>query len=205
MRRYALLACAILTIPAAATAQRGGRGGGGSGAPAGGTASGPRAPRPATAGQIEDLNIAKLMLDKRKKLALADSQVNQMKALEKTIKDRNAALLAQYDSVRSDIRFGNATPVPGSMGATMGNGGNRDRNSASGSGSTAQTPEEAARMRRQLGELRAIGAQIRERRTGDLAEVLALLTAEQQKVAAELLKDQEEDVERFLPLGGRGG
>jgi hypothetical protein len=159
--------------------------------------------RPATAGQIEDLNIAKLMIDKRKKLALADSQVTQMKALEKTIKDRNAALLAQYDSVRSEIRFGNVSPAPGSMGATMGSGGSRDRNSPSGSGTTTQTPEEAARMRQQLGALRTIGAQIRERRAGDLTEVLALLTPEQQKIADELLREQDEDVDRLLPLGGR--
>jgi hypothetical protein len=159
--------------------------------------------RPATAGQIEDLNIAKLMVDKRKKLSLADSQVAQMKALEKTIKERNAALVAQYDSVRGEIRFGNVSPTPGSLGATMGTGGNRDRNSPSGSGSTTQTPEDAARMRQQLGALRTIGAQIRERRTGDRTEALALLSADQQKVAEELLNEQQEEVDRLLPVAGR--
>lgn len=202
MRRTALLACAILTIPAAASGQRGGRG---STAPAGAATPAPRQPRPATAGQIEDLNIAKLLVDKRKKLSLADSQVAQMKALEKTIKERNAPLIAQYDSVRGEIRFGNVEPAPGSMGATMGTGGSRNRNAASGSGTTTQTPEAAARMRQQLGELRAIGMQVRERRAGDRSEALALLTAEQQKVAEELLREQEEDVDRLLPMGGRGG
>ncbi|GDX86966.1 hypothetical protein LBMAG44_08790 [Gemmatimonadota bacterium] len=201
MRNHALMACAILVLPfAALSAQRGGRGGS--------TPSGeapPRAVRPATASQLEDLNPARMLVDKRKKLSLADSQLSQMKALEKKITDRNAAIIAQYDSVRGEMRFGNVAPVPGSMGASMGAAGGRNRNASSGSGSTMQTPEAAAKMREQTIALRVIAMQIRERRPADLAEALALLTPEQQKRAEEFVKEQEDEVDRLISAGGRGG
>jgi hypothetical protein len=205
VRHKTLMLCAALAIPlGAVAAQRGGRGGA---ATAGGGAEGgaPRLQRPATAGQIEDLNPARLLVDKRKKLSLVDSQVAQMKVLEKKIKERNAALLAQYDSVRDEMRFGNVAPAPGSMAATMGTGGSGRRNAPSGSGTTMQTPEEAAKLREQLIALRVIGMQIRERRPADLAEALALLTPDQQKKAEEFVNEQEEEVNRLLPVGARGG
>ena len=208
MRNRALVLCAMLAIPfGAVAAQGGGRGGRGGAATAGGGAevAAPRFQRPATAGQIEDLNPARLLVDKRKKLSLADSQVAQMKVLEKKITERNKDLLTHYDSVRDDMRFGNVAPAPGSMAATMGTGGSGRKNASSGMGTTTQTPEEAARLREQLIALRVIGMQIRERRPADLADALALLTPDQQKKAEEFVKEQEEEVNRLLPAGGRGG
>ena len=49
-----------------------------------------RPQRPPSADALQDLNPARLFVDRRKKLTLADSQVAQMKAVEKRIRDRNA-------------------------------------------------------------------------------------------------------------------
>ena len=68
-----------------------------------------------------------------------------------------------------------------------------------------QTPEEAAKLREQFIALRVIGMQIRERRPADLADALALLTPDQQKKAEEFVNEQEEELNRLLPVGSRGG
>jgi hypothetical protein len=47
--------------------------------------------------------------------------------------------------------------------------------------------------------------QIRERRPADLAEALALLTPDQQKKAEEFVNEQNDEVDRLLPVGARGG
>jgi len=200
--------CVVLAIPfAVAAGQRGGRSAAGRGGGAEGGA--PRFQRPATAGQVEDLNPARMLLDKRKKLSLADSQVAKLKVLEKTIAERNRDLIAQYDSVRRQMRFPNVAPGGGELGASMGTGGSGRGSVGGGSvfggGATPQSEEAAALLRSQTVVLHAIGLQLRERRPADLAEALAVLTPQQAKQAEEFVNEQNEEFDRILPAGARRG
>jgi hypothetical protein len=202
MRNNTLLLCAALMLPfAVSSAQRGGRGGGGGGGGGGGA---PVA-RPATRGQIEDLNPANLLVDKRKKIGLADSTVNKLKALEKTIAERNKPLLQQYDSVRREIRFPNAAPSGGAMGAKMGSGSRSSSGEATfgGGGGSTMSSEDMAKMRTQLMALSGIAAQIRERRSVDLNEALALLAPDQMEKAKGFVSEQNDEFDRVLPSRSR--
>ena len=208
MRHKTLLLCALVAIPFAtattASAQRGG--GRGGGAPSGDNPGPARAQRPPSAGDLQDLNPASLLVDKRKKLTLADSQVNQMKALEKKIKERNAPIFAEYDSVRREMRFPNSAPPTGSL------GGSKGRTSPSGSGGfgggdgagLGTSPEAMAKLREQMQALAAIGLKLQERRPADVAESLALLTPDQVTKAREFIDEQDQEFDRILPRG-RGG
>jgi hypothetical protein len=172
-----------------------------------------RPQRPATVGQFEDLNPARMLVDKRKKLALTDSQVLRMKAVEKLVKERNAPLLAEYDSVRREILVSFSGPAGGEMGSSMGFGGGRGgRRSGSGGGSGAgigggqtQSPEAAAKMAALRQSLGTIGRTLRERRATDIAESLALLTPDQLTGAREFITEQDQEFDRIAPRGGRGG
>ena len=196
MRINRIVLCAAILLPlATGVAQRRG-GGGGGGAPGA---------RPATLSQIEDLNPARMLIDKRKKIGLADSTVNQLKALDKKIIDRNKALMTQYDSVRREMRFPNSGPAAGSMASGMGSGGRRSAGGgdpipgAGGGSGPTQSPEDAERLRTQMQALSAIGAQIRERRTADLAELLALLTPDQAEKAKEFVTEQSDEFDKAIP------
>jgi hypothetical protein len=207
MRKNILLLCAAIILPLAASAQR--RGGGSSGE----EGRSARPAKPPTAGQLEDLNPARLLIDKRKKLSLADSQVTQLKALDKKIGERNAAIYAEYDSVRKEIRFPSNGPQGGEMGASMGTGARGNRNRASGASAGTgggganpdMTPEAMAKMRAQLQALAAIALKIQERRPTDIAESLALLTPDQSAKAQEFVAEQNTEFDRILPRAGRGG
>ena len=93
------LAMSMLVLPAVTSAQRGGRASRDREAPK----ATPAGARLATVRDIEDLNPAALLVDKRKKLALPDSAAEQLKALAKAVKERNKATLALYDSVRKRL------------------------------------------------------------------------------------------------------
>src|ERR1039457_2079215 len=113
----------VLLVPSIALAQRGGGMGGMGGGRRGGGRGGEGGAREAEppkfpeAKDLQKFNPASLLIDKKKKLSLADSQVAALKALESKIYERNAALLVQYDSLRSayrpPARDANATPSPG--------------------------------------------------------------------------------------------
>jgi hypothetical protein len=207
MRKSILILCAALMIPAMSAAQR--RAAAGTGEPAPRSA---RPQRPPTMGQLEDLNPAAMLVDKRKRITLADSQVAQLKAIEKTIRDRNAPILAEYDSVRKEMRFPSSLPPGGEMGASMGSGA-RNRNRASGASagtggggaSPDQTPEAQAKLRAQMQSLGEIGLKLQERRAADLAESLAVLTPDQLAKAQEFVTEQNEEFDRILPRVPRGG
>jgi len=200
MRITPLIICAALALPTVTFAQGGNRGGGGGGAPSA---------RPAKANEIEDLNPARMLVDKRKKIGLADSTVNQLKALDKKIAERNKSLIQQYDSVRRDMRFPNAAPSGGEMAAKMGASA-RGRvpvgGTVTGGGGAEQSPEEAAKLRAQMQALGEIVAKLRDRRPADLAESLALLSPDQAEKAKEFVNQQNDEFEKVLPnRGGRGG
>lgn len=186
-------AVAIVGIAVPAAAQRGGMGGmGGMGRRGRGEMGGNR-PREETvefptAKDLEKFNPAALMIDKRKKLSLADSQVAAMTAIRSKIYERNASLLAQYDSIRKDFR----PPKP------------EDR---SRTGSTPETDSARVASLRQMEILRSLLDTLTARRTNDVGDVLQYLSAEKQhKTAVELLNDQDRDYSDKLPkFPSRGG
>ena len=140
--------------------------------------------------ELEKFNPAALLIDKRKKLKLTDEQVTPIKSVESKIYERNGALLAQYDSVRQTIK------VPSNS-----SNGQRDPNDSS-----------MTVYRQQLQVVRGIVNQLIDRRTQDDADVLALVTDDQRKSAADLLDGQDKDFYKALPEfpraregGGRSG
>jgi hypothetical protein len=133
-----------------------------------------------TVRDVEDHNPASLLVDKRKKLALADSAVAGLKALEKSIKARSAPTLAMYDSVRRRI----ITSL--SLDAT-----------------DATPAMQLQGQQNKLG-LRNLYAMLREQRGKDAEEALAFVPEGSKKAASDLLKDQGEDFDRMMPADQRG-
>ena len=176
---------------------RGGRGGmGGMGGRRGGGAEGggSRAPNmkfPA-AKALEKYNPAALMLDKHKKLSLADSQVALFRQMEQRIFERNATLLTRYDSLQKDFR-------PPRFDASGGSAGDP----------TADSTRRAAMM--QMRQLRTLVDSLQDRRRTDVQEVLGALSDEgQRKQAAEFLDKQDVEFSKEFPAalmqrGNRGG
>ena len=132
-----------------------------------------------TVRDIDEHNPASLLVDKRRKLALADSAVNQLKALEKTFKDRNAQTVAMYDSVRRRIT------------------------SSLAQGVSELTP--GLQMEDQQNKLgmRNLWADLRGRIEKDGQEALALVPEDKKKDASVLLKEHLDDFDKLMP-GGRG-
>ena len=63
--------------------------------------------------------------------------------------------------------------------------------------------EDMAKMRTQLMALSGIAAQIRERRSVDLNEALALLAPDQMEKAKEFVSEQNDEFDRVLPSRSR--
>ena len=175
MHSRSIVALALVVIPACAFAQKGRMA----------TEKSPSDPPPMptvrypTVHDVEDHNPASLLVDKRKKLALADSSVAQLKALEKSIKARNAPTLAMYDSVRKRIVAALALDA------------------------TDATP--ALQMQDQQNKLgvRNLYAALRDQRAKDAEEALALIPEGSKKAATDLLSDQGKDFERMMPAAER--
>ena len=55
------------------------------------------------ASELQRFNPAALLIDKRRKVTLADSQVTALIEIRNMINERNAPLLARYDSIRKDF------------------------------------------------------------------------------------------------------
>jgi hypothetical protein len=171
-----IVALALVAIPACAFAQKGRI------ATERSPSDPPLAPtvRYPTVRDVEDHNPASLLVDKRKKLALSDSSVALLKALEKAIKTRNAPTLAMYDSVRKKIVASlaldatNATP-------------------------TLQLQDQQNKL-----GLRNLFAALREQRAKDADEALALIPEGSKKAATDLLNDQGKDFDRIMPAEERG-
>jgi hypothetical protein len=177
MQSRSIVVLALLAIPACSFAQKGRMA----------TDKSPSDPPPMptvsypTVRDVEEHNPASLLVDKRKKLALADSSVAQLKALEKSIKARNAPTLAMYDSVRKRIVAAlaldatNATPA-------------------------LQQQDQQNRL-----GLKNLFAALRDQRVKDAEEALALVPEGSKKTATDLLNDQGKDFERMMPAErGRG-
>jgi hypothetical protein len=174
------LILAAVLVPSIALAQRAGGRGRSDDTPTGPRPA-PQRPLP-TARDLEDLNPASLLVDKRKKVGLSDETVAQLKTLAAAIKDRNKLVLSAYDSVRRKVRppnFGDKT-------------------------SQAPSAAEQQDMQQAMAGMRQIVQRMRAQRIVDVEETMKLLTDEgQKKKALELFKDQDEDFDKLLP-GGRG-
>jgi hypothetical protein len=192
VRRTALFSMVMVPFLAHAQGGMGGMGGMGGGMGGGrrGGMDGGRggmmersAPKFPVAKDIEKLNPASLLLDKKKKVALSDSQVTAMKALELKIFERNGALLAKYDSVRKDFK----PPTQSS-----------DRN---------ERPDSTQRGAMvQMRTMRDLIIQLADRRRDDVADALALVSEDKRKDAAKLLDDQDKAFGDLIPnMGGAGG
>lgn len=194
MRTRILAAAPAACIPAAVFAQ-------GKGARSSDTASSsssrascaPSSARPATSHDLADLNPAALLISKRKKVPLADSTVAQLKAVEKKINDRNVQFFATYDSVRKWT-----IPLASGAASFARPGFNPGDNQLSTSTSSAA---EQAKMQSSMRDLRALMADYRERRKPDVTDALGVVPDAQKKAAADLLAQQDGDLEKLI--GGR--
>ncbi len=141
---------------------------------------------------LGDMNPAAFLIDKRKKLALADSTVNQLKTLQKTISDRYAAFNLSYDSTR---KWTMPLSSSSSSAATAGlHGGSGDSKLTS----VGASPAEQAKMQSSVRDLRAMMADYRGRRKADVADALAVIPEAQKKAATDMLIGQDSDVEKLL-------
>ncbi len=126
---------------------------------------------------IEDLNPIKLLIDKRKDLKLTDAQLAQLKDAEPKLKTANESNYKAVDSLVHALRPG--TP----------------------------TDQEKARLRdARMALMTAIGA-VRASYDSAAKDATALLDADQQAKATELLAKQRDEGERTLreKLGGGRG
>ncbi len=153
-------------------------------------ARGAEPPKFPEAKDLQNFNPASLLIDKKKKLSLADSQVAALKALESKIYERNAALLVRYDSLRSAYRpplrdAGRDAPAPG----------------ADSTRSVAMT---------QMRGMRTLLDSLSERRRVDVHDALDLIADEKtKKKAAEFVDDQDKKFNELMPqmpaAGGGSG
>jgi hypothetical protein len=146
---------------------------------------------------LEKYNPASLLLDKHKKLSLADSQQARLTGLRLQIFERNAPLLASYDSLQRDFK-------PPTF----------DPRSAEGGQPAVDSTRRAAG--RQMFQLRQLVDSLQDRRRADVQEVLrALADDTQRKKAAEFLDKQDIEFSKEFPAppmqrgdrepGGEGG
>ena len=170
---------------------------------------------------LQDYNPASLLLNKHKKLKLTDAQQEQMKALRLAIFERNASLMARYDSLQRDYKppqLGGGALGGGDFGGGFGGrgggrGGARGGGRGEGDqGGQAQDPVADSTRRvamRQMMQLRQLADSLEDRRRTDVREVLSALSDDaQKKKAAELLDKQDIEFAKEFPAlpqqrGGR--
>jgi hypothetical protein len=184
-----LIALLIATTPAFAAAQRGNVNIRGERA---GNVGGRGFALP-KASDLEDHSPVGVVLDKKKKLALSDSQVTALKAIAKQLHEKNADFYRMWDSVRVAMR----SAAGGAFGAA---GGGRGTAEITGMSPVDQERLATARTT-SMGLMRAM-------RAGDewsREEVLKVLTAEQKAKAEEFWNEDAEDFGAKLPGGGLPG
>ena len=142
---------------------------------------------------LEDHSPVGVALDRKKKLALSDSQVTALKEIAKQLHTKNADFYRMWDSVRVAMRSAGG----GAFGAA---GGGRGTAAITGMSPVDQERLATARTT-SMGLMRAM-------RDGDewsRQETLKLLTAEQKTKAEAFWKDDAEDFGAKLPGGGMPG
>jgi hypothetical protein len=158
---------------------------------------------------LQDYNPASLLLDKHKKLKLTDAQQEQMKALRFMIFERNATLLARYDSLQRDYKppqLGGGALGGGDFGGGMGGrggarGGGRGEGGEGGQGRQDPAADSTRReAMRQMMQLRQLADSLEDRRRTDVRDVLSALSDDaQKKKAAEFLDKQDIEFAKEFP------
>jgi hypothetical protein len=189
MRTRLLAVIMTVCIPAIAFAQRGGSGSAPGSDPAPSRAAGSMSAKTPSSRDLADLNPAALLVDKKKKASLADSTVAQLKALGKQFDERNKPFYSAYDSTRKwTIPVSDNVPTR----STRDMGLNPQQ---------PPTPAEQAKMQSSLRDLRMMMAEYRERRKTGAEEAMALVPEAQKKAAADLLSQQDADLDKLIGAG----
>lgn len=138
---------------------------------------------------LEDHSPVGVVLDKKKKLALTDSQLTALKTIAKGLHDKNADFYRMWDSVRVAMRSASGGAFGGSAAPGVG-------------GLSPADQERAATARTHvMGLMRTIS----EMNQWSRQETLKVLTPEQQTKAEEFWKQDAEDFRSSLPGGGMPG
>jgi hypothetical protein len=173
MRYRALLFVAAIALPSASGAQRAGVGRADPTREVMGDMEPPTMPE---AKEMEKGTPAAVLLDKKKKLALTDSQVAFLMALRKATADSNARRYAAWDSVRAELLIGGKSPTV--------------------------DPADVQRWRRSIQTMyQGLSARNEWART----EATTVLTEEQRPKAKEYWDDEDEQDQKWLRPRGRGG
>ena len=168
--RIRTLAIAMLALtPALLPAQRNRRGGGDASL---GAAARPTGPAMAKPGDFEKHSPARVLLDKKKKLSLTDSQVVQLTVIAAKVKDENAPRLKQLESVQKSV--GRVLNVE------------------------SMSDEDREKYNQRRNEMAVLMAAIGESDDAGLQSALALFNDEQKKEAEEILKEDREDLRETL-------
>ena len=181
--RHRILAVAILfALPSVVVAQQGGdrNVAGKELKRIGGTFAKVKLPAPS---DVEEMNIARMLIDKRSKISLADDVVALLQPLQKKFHDGIAPALESYDVARTKYR---------------------ELTGAPDAGVSADNADEIQRALQAA--IRPLNA-IREQRKADATEALMIVPEAQRAAAAALIKDQDGEFAKMIPRGGgnRGG
>ena len=189
--RIFTVALSVAVMPSMVFAQKGG--GGAPAAPA--STSSPTAAmvKLPSARDLQDLNPASLLIDKKKKASLPDSTVAQLKAVEKKINERDKQFFATYDSVHKFTRNMAADNGPAG-GSQMMHGGQGDSKLTSGGPSTAEQAQAQSAAR----ELRKMMAEYRDLHSADVTDALAVVPDAQKKAATDLISAQNGDLDKLI-------
>jgi hypothetical protein len=162
--RARIFSTALLIIPVTLFAQRGGGGGGGgTSKPAHGFSGGDTKPdvKPITPDDINETNPDHLFVDKRKDLKLTDAQLGTLKDAESKLRDSTTSLFRAIDSLNFVVKLASKAP---------------------------DDDDAQARIRvARLSFVRILG-DIQDRFGAAGKDALALLDADQQKTANDLLE-----------------
>jgi hypothetical protein len=179
----ALLLLAALPTLALAQGGRGGRGGRGDNK---GDKYAPTndLPKYPAAVELQKFNPVVFLIDQRKKISLSDSQVTLLRPLQSAIYERNADLIARYDSVQRIYKPENANDA-----------------------SSLKADSVRIRSLQQTLIMNSVLDSLMSRRQNDDLDALALIADDKQKKkAAELLDRQDSDFAKLMPAGPpRGG
>ena len=186
----------------------GGRGGMGGMGGRGGMQPGARAQNMKfpSAKTLQKYNPADLLLDEHKKLKLTDDQQTQLKTIRQQIYERNAAILARYDSAQKNFtppQMGGPSGFGGGFGGGFvggrrgGEGGGRmggDEGEGGGQRPTRTAAQDSAlrASMEQMRTLRLLVDSLQERRRADVRDAITVLADDaQKKKAAEYLDKQD--------------
>ncbi len=153
-----------------------------------------------TSKDVGAFNAATLLLDKRKKLKLSESQVTALTTLQASLTARNADLVTRYDSLLRDHK---ATPptirAVQASGVISGRVVSVSRGSGSGIPSTTPSGGGPVIITETMRGLWDASQELLVRHNADVADAAALLDASQGDEGMKLLDDQTRDMFKRLP------